>query len=246
MVFIHGQPRYAPARAAPQPRPRKPEYPHTRPVGSHRQGARGGLAAPAAYRVQTPAIRTASGREPMTATPKRKRRGKATDRIRQQRLRDRRKADGWRRVSLWLSPEQATRLETLGGDAWLGRTVKQLLGDVLSDTTPKTAKRTPKKPQGVLPFAPVEAGGKQVVGTAVSDTEPEALRDNTRDPETKAAFMTARDKGALMREVDKLLSQGLSGNDIARRFNAEGRRTVRGAAFVGQILLREWRKWKAT
>ncbi len=180
----------------------------------------------------------------MMATPKRKRRGKATDRIRQQRLRDRRKADGWRRVSLWLSPEQATRLETLGGDAWLGRTVKQLLGDVLSDTTPKTAKRTPKKPQGVLPFAPVEAGGKQVVGTAVSDTEPEALRDNTRDPETKAAFMTARDKGALMREVDKLLSQGLSGGDVARRFNAEGRRTVRDAAFVGQILLREWRKWR--
>lgn len=56
--------------------------------------------------------------------------------------------------------------------------------------------------------------------------------------------MTARDKDTLMREVDSLLSQGLSGGDVARRFNAEGLWTVRDAAFVGQILLREWRKWR--
>lgn len=60
----------------------------------------------------------------MNAPLKRRRRNKPGDRERQQKLRYRRKAQGWRRVSLWLSPEQATRLETLGGDAWLGRTVK--------------------------------------------------------------------------------------------------------------------------
>ena len=51
----------------------------------------------------------------------------ATNAPRQARLRARRKADGWRRVSVWLSPEQVSTLETLGGDAWLGRTVKALL-----------------------------------------------------------------------------------------------------------------------
>ncbi len=56
----------------------------------------------------------------------------ATNAPRQRRLRERRKAEGWRRVSVWLSPEQAGRLETLGGDAWLGRTVKTLLGDAMA------------------------------------------------------------------------------------------------------------------
>lgn len=51
-------------------------------------------------------------------------RGNPGDRERQQKLRDRRKAQGWRRITVWLSPEQAGRLETLGGDDWLGRTVK--------------------------------------------------------------------------------------------------------------------------
>ena len=56
--------------------------------------------------------------------------------------------------------------------------------------------------------------------------------------------MTPEDKAALMAEVDSLLSQGLSGHAIARKFNDEGRRTVRGALFYGPKLLREWRKWK--
>lgn len=64
-------------------------------------------------------------------TPARKRRytpePSATNAPRQRRLRERRKADGWRRVTVWLSPEQVERLETLGGEPWLGRTVKTLL-----------------------------------------------------------------------------------------------------------------------
>lgn len=66
----------------------------------------------------------------------------ATNAPRQARLRERRKADGWRRVSIWLSPEQAGRLETLGGDAWLGRTVKHLLGDALRERRPAPATPT--------------------------------------------------------------------------------------------------------
>lgn len=56
--------------------------------------------------------------------------------------------------------------------------------------------------------------------------------------------MTPADKAALMAEVDSLLAQGLSSHAIARKFNAEGRRTVRGAAFIGQNVMRDWRTWK--
>jgi len=58
---------------------------------------------------------------------RRKLRGDPGDRQRQQRLRDRRRADGWRRVSIWLSPEQVARLARHGGAEGLGRTVKRLL-----------------------------------------------------------------------------------------------------------------------
>lgn len=139
-----------------------------------------------------------------------------TNAPRQARLRARRKADGWRRVTVWLSPEQVATLETLGGDAWLGRTVKALLTRAVAD---------PRKPP-----APVSDS---------SGAEP-------HEPTTrgKAAFMTPEDKAALMAEVDSLLSQGLSSHAVARKFNEEGRRTVRGALFYGPILLREWRKWR--
>ena len=153
-------------------------------------------------------------------TPTR-RQDKPGDRERQQKLRDRRKADGWRRVSIWLSPEQAGRLETLGGDAWLGRTVKQLLGDALQERR-RSAPATPAAP-------------------TVSDTRPAPVPDTGKG---KAAFMTPADKVALMVEVDSLLSQGLSSHAIARKFNDEGRRTVRGALFYGPKLLQQWRKWK--
>ena len=51
---------------------------------------------------------------------------------------------------------------------------------------------------------------------------------------------------ALMAEVGKLLEEGLSGADIAQRFNTEGRRTKRGVAFVGNNLLRDYRKYQTT
>lgn len=153
-------------------------------------------------------------------TPTR-RQDKPGDRERQQKLRDRRKADGWRRISIWLSPEQAGRLETLGGDAWLGRTVKQLLGDALQER---------RRLAPAIPAAPM-----------VSDTRPAPVPDTGKG---KAAFMSPEDKAALMREVDSLLSQGLSSHAIARKFNDEGRRTVRGSRFYGPMLLQQWRKWK--
>ena len=36
-------------------------------------------------------------------------------------------------MSVWLSPEQVDRLETLGGEPWLGRTVKALLARAVAE-----------------------------------------------------------------------------------------------------------------
>ena len=61
---------------------------------------------------------------------------------RQARLRERRKADGWRRVTVWLSPEQAARLENLGGAAWLGANVKALLASDAQKTRGQPVDKT--------------------------------------------------------------------------------------------------------
>lgn len=176
-------------------------------------------------------------------TPTR-RQDKPGDRERQQKLRDRRKADGWRRVSIWLSPEQVERLEQHGGDEWLGRTVKRLLAwadpDLGTDNPLDNGARIANHATVAVPEP----------APTVSDTRPApvaALSDTTGDFSgaiKKAAFMTPEAKAALMAEVDSLLARGLSSHAIARKFNAEGRRTVRGALFYGPKLLREWRKWK--
>lgn len=118
-------------------------------------------------------------------------------------MRAKRKADGWRRVSVWLSPEQVSTLETLGGDAWLGRTVKALLGRAVAEP----------------------GRGKQ-----------KALFD-------APGPVSGSDAAALV-EADSLHNTGLSWEAIARRWNAEGRRTERGAEFRGANIARDWRKWK--
>lgn len=61
---------------------------------------------------------------------------------RQARLRERRKADGWRRVTVWLSPEHAARLENLGGAAWLGANVKALLASDAQKTRGQPVDKT--------------------------------------------------------------------------------------------------------
>ena len=93
----------------------------------------------------------------MTATTKR-RTYWDSDRIRQAQLRARRKERGWKRVSLWLSPEQVDSLETLGGESWLGRTVKELLTGAVSERQHTAAKQT----------------ALFVVPDKVSDTEPDS------------------------------------------------------------------------
>ncbi len=144
----------------------------------------------------------------MTRQPERN----ETNAARQARLRERRKAKGFRRVSLWLSPEQVDTLETLGGEPWLGRTVKAWLESAVAE------RARPSVQQATL-FA-----------NASNDSGPEPLPDN--------------DKTALWQEADSLNKAGLSWNEIARRWNAEGRRTVKGAQFRGWNLQRDVQRWK--
>ncbi|WP_304299020.1 hypothetical protein [Chromatium okenii] len=54
------------------------------------------------------------------------------DRLQQQKLRDRRKEAGWKRITIWLDPDDLEALALHDKD-WLGTTVKALLKSSLSD-----------------------------------------------------------------------------------------------------------------
>lgn len=93
----------------------------------------------------------------MPMTSKRRPERPETNAARQARLRERRKASGFKRITVWLSPEQVGTLETLGGESWLGRTVKELL------TGAVTERQKPAKQAALF-----------VVPDKVSDTEPDS------------------------------------------------------------------------
>lgn len=64
-----------------------------------------------------------------------------TNAARQARLRERRKEQGFKRVTLWLSPEQVAALETLGGELWLGTTVKTFLESAVAERARQPARQ---------------------------------------------------------------------------------------------------------
>jgi len=156
--------------------------------------------------------------------PRRKPENNETNAARQQRLRERRKAQGFKRVSLWLSPEQVDSLERLGGEPWLGSKVKQLLDNAVSE---------PARP----PVA------KQVALFVVPGPDPENGNGCRFEPEP-AATPVSDNAPAQWREADSLNKAGLSWGAIARQWNEQGRRTGAGAEFRGANIAREVKKWK--
>ena len=60
---------------------------------------------------------------------------------------------------------------------------------------------------------------------------------------TQPMYTGCGDRDALMVETGKLLADGLSGADIARRLTAAGYRSPTGAALTGANLLRDYRAW---
>ena len=159
----------------------------------------------------------------MNAT-RRKPENNETNAARQARLRERRKEQGFKRVSIWLSPDQVDSLERLGGEPWLGTRVKQLLESAVAE---------PARP----PVA------KQVALFLVPDPDPE--KRGTRDFEPEPAAAPVSDNApALWREADSLNKAGLSWAEIARQWNEQGRRTRAGTLYVGHNIARDYRKWK--
>ena len=152
----------------------------------------------------------------MNTNRRRKPENNETNAARQARLRERRKELGFKRVSIWLTPEQVDSLERLGGEPWLGTRVKQLL---------ESAARPP---------------AKQVALFAVPD--PEIRNGCVFEP--AAVPVSDTDKAAHWREAGQLQQQGLSWAEIARRWNEQGRRTDKGNAFIGHNIARDYRKWK--
>ena len=145
-----------------------------------------------------------------------------TNAARQRRLREHRKELGYRRVSVWLSPDQVDRMERQGGEPWLGRIVKQLLESAVAE---------PARP----PVA------KQVALFVVPD--PEIRNGCVFEPEP-AATPVSDNAPALWREADSLNKAGLSWAEIARQWNEQGRRTGNGAKYRGANIAREVRKGK--
>lgn len=154
-------------------------------------------------------------------TPKRNW-NRANERVRQARLRERRKSEGWRRVSVWLTPGEAATLEHLG-DEWLGRTVKALLCESIHCDL-RTGQGQPLK------LTPAVIPDPETFALEVSTTVSGNVTDGAED---------------WIADADTLLAQGLSPVDIAARFNEQGRRTAKGAEFRGSNIMRALRKWKA-
>ncbi len=152
----------------------------------------------------------------MNAT-RRKPENNETNAARQARLRERRKAAGFKRVSVWLSPDQVDSLERQGGEPWLGRIVKQLL---------ESAARPPAKQVALFVVPDPEKRG-------ICAFEPGESRGQPINP-----------KAALFKDAELLRAQGLSWGAIARQWNEQGRRTDKGAEFRGANIAREVRKLK--
>ena len=159
----------------------------------------------------------------MKAT-RRKPENNETNAARQRRLREHRKELGFKRISIWLSPDQVDSLERLGGEPWLGTRVKQLLESAVSE---------PARP----PVA------KQVALFLVPDPDPEIRNGCVFEPEPAAAPVSDNAL-ALWREADSLNKAGLSWAEIARQWNEQGRRTDKGAEYRGANISREVRKGK--
>ena len=155
-------------------------------------------------------------------TPRRKPENNETNAARQARLRERRKAQGFKRVSLWLSPEQVDSLERLGGEPWLGTRVKQLLESAVSE--------------------PARPPAKQVALFLVPDPDPE--NGNGCRFEAGESGQPTNPKAALFQDAEQLRAQGLSWGAIARQWNEQGRRTDKGAQYRGPNIAREVKKWK--
>ena len=97
-------------------------------------------------------------------------------------------------------------------------------------------------------LATAAAANNETLSDAAERLLSAGLNATTRDtqpPDTPPAYTVLGDdeRAALMAEVGALLDGGMTGNEIARRLNASGRRNSSGKPFIGANLLRDYRAW---
>ena len=94
--------------------------------------------------------------------------------------------------------------------------------------------------------APIPADCEDAPVCADCNRELNAIAESCNATTTPAATTRATTtRDALMTEVGKLLNEGLSGAEVARRLTAAGYRSQNGAALTGANLLRDFRRWQS-
>jgi hypothetical protein len=90
--------------------------------------------------------------------------------------------------------------------------------------------------------------GKKNHGSYLPDPEPEPQTPVVvvGEPGQHNTVSVDSDRDALMAMVDRLHSDGLTGNNIARKLTAAGYRSSNGAELRGANVLREYRAWCET
>lgn len=80
---------------------------------------------------------------------------------------------------------------------------------------------------------------------AMPDPEPQTpVVVASEPPDHTTPVSVSFDRTVMMTTVGELIDAGLTGNEIARRLNADGYRSLRGSELIGANVLREYRAWK--
>jgi hypothetical protein len=150
-------------------------------------------------------------------------RTRAGNRRRAERQRERLTNAGRVATTVWLTATTKAALANAAAanNETISDTAERLVSAALKTTTTRDTPATP----------------------ATTPTAAASTLDLFEKPASATTATTTTDKDALMKEVGALVDEGFSGNEIARRFNSEGRRTVSGAEFSSGNLLRDYRAW---
>ena len=157
----------------------------------------------------------------------------------------------WSRQS---SARRRVKLESAGKQqllCWIPATLRKQLDVLIAQRNQNLSEVTTELLTAALDTATTNQT------TTNSNASNDATPDMFSQPETATMEYTGRDepetpsrviqsdKEALMNEVGAMLESGLSGGEIARRWNSAGRRTANGSEYIGANILRDYRKWEA-
>ncbi len=168
---------------------------------------------------------------------------RAANQRRAARLVERQKAAGRVAMTIWIDAATKERVNEARLGAALNETAERLLlAGLAATTTPATT-----TPYCCLRCdAPIPADCEDAPVCADCNREMNAIAESCNATTTPAATTRATTtRDALMTEVGKLLNEGLTGAEVARRLNASGQRTASGAQFTSANLLRDFRRWQS-